>query len=160
MYLLTHSLVLVLVAVMKPKVLKTKISHADPPTLSWYAAAIHLLTCLITNAWKQGYEATRGNVLTRGYDWDAPAGHITLHLSAPLPWYSKWLLYLVPNCAVQVTLSAECMSWLPLKGWKSASTKELLMLYQRAINTREIYIVESDVLQEADVVCRGQRYQR
>ena len=34
MYLLTHSLVLVLVAVMKPKVLKTKISHADPPTLS------------------------------------------------------------------------------------------------------------------------------
>ena len=35
MYLLTHSLVLVLVAVMKPKVLKTKISHADPPTLSF-----------------------------------------------------------------------------------------------------------------------------
>ena len=34
MYLLTHSLVLVLVAVMKPKVLKTKISHADPPTHS------------------------------------------------------------------------------------------------------------------------------
>jgi len=34
MYLLTHSLVLVLFAVMKPKVLKTKISHADPPTLS------------------------------------------------------------------------------------------------------------------------------
>ena len=37
MYLLTHSLVLVLVAVMKPKVLKTKISHADPPTLThWH----------------------------------------------------------------------------------------------------------------------------
>ena len=35
MYLLTHSRVLVLVAVMKPKVLKTKIySHADPLTLS------------------------------------------------------------------------------------------------------------------------------
>ena len=41
MYLLTHSLVLVLVAVMKPKVLKTKISHADPPTLSH---ALPLLT--------------------------------------------------------------------------------------------------------------------
>ena len=40
MYLLTHSLVLVLVAVMKPKVLKTKISHADPPTLS-HAAVAH-----------------------------------------------------------------------------------------------------------------------
>ena len=34
MYLLIHSLVLVLVAVMKPKELKTKISHADPLTLS------------------------------------------------------------------------------------------------------------------------------
>ena len=34
MYLLTHSLVLVLVAVMKPKELKTKISHANPLTLS------------------------------------------------------------------------------------------------------------------------------
>ena len=35
MYLLTHSLspVLVLVAVMKPKELKTKISHANPLTL-------------------------------------------------------------------------------------------------------------------------------
>ena len=38
MYLLIHSLVLVLVAVMKPKVLKTKISHADPPTLSLLSA--------------------------------------------------------------------------------------------------------------------------
>ena len=36
MYLLTHSLspVLLLVVVMKPKELKTKISHADPLTLS------------------------------------------------------------------------------------------------------------------------------
>ena len=34
MYLLIHSLVLVLVAVMKPKELKTKISHANPLTLS------------------------------------------------------------------------------------------------------------------------------
>ena len=34
MYLLTHSLVLVLVAVMKPKELKTKISHANPLTHS------------------------------------------------------------------------------------------------------------------------------
>ena len=37
MYLLTHSLVLVLVVVMKPKELKNKISHADPPTLSLQA---------------------------------------------------------------------------------------------------------------------------
>ena len=41
MYLLTHSLVLVLVAVMKPKVLKTKISHADPPTLSLSLSLTH-----------------------------------------------------------------------------------------------------------------------
>ena len=34
MYLLTHSLVLVLVAVMKFKELKTKISHANSLTLS------------------------------------------------------------------------------------------------------------------------------
>ena len=39
MYLLTHSLVLV--AVMKPKVLKTKVSHADPPTLSLSRCSLH-----------------------------------------------------------------------------------------------------------------------
>ena len=53
MYLLTHSLVLVLVAVMKPKVLKTKISHADPPTLSlfvWCVLAALLPLWLVVRA--------------------------------------------------------------------------------------------------------------
>ena len=42
MYLLTHSLspVLVLVAVMKPKELKTKISHANPLTLSHFLPSL------------------------------------------------------------------------------------------------------------------------
>ena len=54
MYLLTHSLVLVLVAVMKPKVLKTKISHADPPTLclphSLSHSLIHSLSVAVCQA--------------------------------------------------------------------------------------------------------------
>ena len=45
MYLLIHSLVLVLVAVMKPKELKTKISHANPLILS--LPLYHLYLCLL-----------------------------------------------------------------------------------------------------------------
>ena len=50
MYLLTHSLVLVLVAVMKPKVLKTKISHADPPTLSLILSRRQDLSCSFSDS--------------------------------------------------------------------------------------------------------------
>ena len=49
MYLLTHSLspVLVLAAVMKPKELKTKISHANPLTLNLLHTHYHLYLCLL-----------------------------------------------------------------------------------------------------------------
>ena len=53
MYLLTHSLVLVLVAVMKPKVLKTKISHADPLTLSYVVCLSLIMLCVSASACRQ-----------------------------------------------------------------------------------------------------------
>ena len=59
MYLLTHALVLVLVAVMKPKELKTKISHANSLTLSVDHSPIYrrmkVCMCLhMANGWCQG----------------------------------------------------------------------------------------------------------
>ena len=70
MYVLTHSLVLVLVVVMKPKVLKTKISHGDPPTHS-------LSSCALIQVWYQD-EATQ-TVWVRGTtDGETHAVHVLL----------------------------------------------------------------------------------